>query len=79
VPDLGKVGVVYILSHPAFTAWTKIGFTTIDVAQRAKDYSKGHEFDEQWSIPTLPPLSFLGNCAALAPIADFIARLYRPR
>ena len=26
----------------------KIGFTTIDVGQRAKDYSKGHEFDEHW-------------------------------
>jgi hypothetical protein len=48
VPDLGKIGTVYILIHPAFTAWVKIGFTTIDVAQRAKDYSIGHEFDEHW-------------------------------
>ena len=48
IPDLGKVGTVYILTHPAFTAWVKIGFTTINVAQRAKDYSKGHEFDEHW-------------------------------
>jgi hypothetical protein len=48
VPDLGKVGTVYILTHPAFTAWVKIGFTTVNATQRAKDYSTDHEFDEHW-------------------------------
>ncbi len=50
IPNLGKVGTVYVLSHPEFTAWTKIGFTTIDVGKRAKDYSSGHGFDQHWQM-----------------------------
>ena len=48
VPDLGRIGTVYILTHPSFTAWVKIGFSTLDVSRRAKNYSNKHEFDEHW-------------------------------